>query len=125
MLGRHPLERMPEFFKGADALIVSLRAEPIFAMTIPGKVSAYLSAGRPILAMIDGEGAQVVREAGAGMVAPAGDGAELARLALQMAALPPEARADMAAKARAYGLQQFDRASLISQLEAMLAEAQR
>jgi glycosyltransferase involved in cell wall biosynthesis len=47
MLGRHPLERMPEFFKGADALIVSLRAEPIFAMTIPGKVSAYLSAGRP------------------------------------------------------------------------------
>lgn len=125
MLGRHPLERMPEFFKGADALIVSLRAEPIFAMTIPGKVSAYLSAGRPILAMIDGEGAQVVREAGAGMVAPAGDGAELARLALQMAALPPEARADMAAKARAYGQQQFDRASLISQLEAMLAEAQR
>ena len=125
MLGRHPLERMPEFFKGADALIVSLRAEPIFAMTIPGKVSAYLSAGRPILAMIDGEGAQVVREAGAGMVAPAGDGAELARLALQMAALPPETRADMAAKARAYGQQQFDRASLISQLEAMLAEARR
>ena len=40
-----------------------------------------------------------------------------------MAALPPETRADMAAKARAYGQQQFDRASLISQLEAMLAEA--
>ena len=31
----------------------------------------------------------------------------------------------MAAKARAYGQQQFDRASLISQLEAMLAEARR
>lgn len=125
MLGRHPLERMPEFFKGADTLIVSLKAEPIFAMTIPGKVSAYMSAGRPILAMIDGEGALAVREAGAGLVAPAGESAELARQALAMAALSPEARETMGRDARAYARQAFDRTALINQLEAWLCEARR
>ena len=122
MLGRHALERMPEFFKGADALLVSLKAEPIFAMTIPGKVSAYLSAGRPILAMIDGEGARVIAEAEAGLVAPAGVGAELARQALAMAGLPAETRLNMGRNARAYARREFDRATLISQLEAWLAE---
>ncbi|MFG6468707.1 glycosyltransferase family 4 protein [Roseateles sp. BYS87W] len=120
MLGRHPLERMPAFFKGADALLVSLRAEPIFAMTIPGKVSAYLSAGRPILAMLDGEGARVITEAGAGLVAPAGHGAALAQQALAMAALPAEARDAMGQRARAYARQEFDRVRLISQLEQWL-----
>jgi len=125
MLGRHPLERMPEFFKGADALLVSLKAEPIFAMTIPGKVSAYLSAGRPILAMIDGEGARVIEEADAGLVAPAGDSAALARQALAMAGLQPQRRLAMGRQARAYARREFDRATLISQLEAWLAEVRR
>lgn len=125
MLGRHPLERMPEFFKGADALLVSLKAEPIFAMTIPGKVSAYLSAGRPILAMIDGEGARVIEEAGAGLVAPAGASSLLARQALAMADLPPEARQGMGRRAKAYARREFDRATLISQLEAWLDEVVR
>jgi glycosyltransferase involved in cell wall biosynthesis len=122
MLGRHPLERMPEFFKGADALIVSLKAEPIFAMTIPGKVSAYLSAGRPILAMIDGEGARVVQESGAGRVAAAGDGRGLAQQALALAALTSSERDAMGERARAYARREFDRGRLINQLDAWLSQ---
>ena len=89
---------MPEFFKGADALIVSLRAEPIFAMTIPGRVSAYRLGPMPILAMIDGEGAQVVREAGAGMVAPQ----EMARSSLDWRCRWPHCRPR---RARRHGCQ--------------------
>ncbi|MDR7334726.1 glycosyltransferase family 4 protein [Roseateles asaccharophilus] len=125
MLGRHPLERMPEFFKGADALIVSLKAEPIFAMTIPGKVSAYLSAGRPILAMLDGEGSRVISEAGAGLAAPAGDAAALAGQALALVATPITERQAMGVRARAYARREFDRATLITQLETWLREVSR
>jgi hypothetical protein len=42
-----------------------LRADPVFAMTIPGKVQSYLQAGIPVVAMLDGEGARVI-EARAG-----------------------------------------------------------
>ena len=52
MLGRHSVERMPAFFRRADALLVTLKDEPIFAMTIPGKLQAYLVAGMPIIGML-------------------------------------------------------------------------
>lgn len=122
MLGRHPLERMPGFFKGADALLVSLKAEPIFAMTIPGKVQAYLAAGRPLLGMLDGEGAAVIRDAGAGLVCAAGDGAALAARAVELALLDADERATMGRLGQAYCRKEFDRAILIAQLERWFAD---
>ena len=125
MLGRHPLERMPSFFRAADALLVTLRQEPIFAMTIPGKVQTYLTSGRPLLGMIDGEGARVIEESGAGYVAPAGQSQELARLALELSHLPQAERKAMAMRARRYAAAEFDRATLITRLESWLAELPR
>lgn len=123
MLGRHPLERMPSFFRGADALLVSLKADPAFSLTIPGKVQTYLAAAVPILGMLEGEGARVITESGAGLVCPAGDGAALAGRVEQLAALGPEERAAMGRRGRAYGQREFDRGVLIGRLEGWLAEA--
>lgn len=122
LLGRHPLERMPSFFAGADALLVSLRAEPIFAMTIPGKVQTYLAAGKPVLGMLDGEGARVILEAKAGLVCPAGDGQALARQVTAMAALNSEAREQMGAQGQRYCRQQFGRDRIIGRLERLFDE---
>lgn len=120
MLGRHPLERMPAFFSGADALLVSLKAEPIFAMTIPGKVSAYLSAGKPLVAMLDGEGARVIDEAQAGLTCPAGDSAALAARVEELASLSAQERTQMGLRAQACCREQFHRGRLIAQLEQWL-----
>jgi colanic acid biosynthesis glycosyl transferase WcaI len=120
MLGRHPVERMPAFFAGADALLVSLKADPIFAMTIPGKVQSYLAAGKPLLGMLDGEGARVIAESGAGRVGPSGNAAALAEHALALAALSPADRLAMGARGRAYCEREFNRATLIGRLERWL-----
>jgi colanic acid biosynthesis glycosyl transferase WcaI len=117
MLGRYPMERMPSFFKGAGALLVTLKAEPVFAMTIPGKVQSYLSSGKPIIAMLDGEGARVIREAGAGIVAPSGDSIALANAVLSLAGQDATERARMGASGRAYCKQNFDRGHLLDCLE--------
>lgn len=69
--GRFPAELMPAIFERSSALLVSLNNEDIFAQTIPSKIQAYLAAGRPIIASINGEGARVVLEAGAGLVSAA------------------------------------------------------
>lgn len=122
MLGRHPVERMPAFFAAADALLVSLKAEPIFAMTIPGKVQSYLAAGRPLLGMLDGEGARVIEESGAGLVAPSSDAQALARQARTLADLPAETRTRMGANGRRYGDAHFKRGALMDQLETWLAD---
>src|SRR4029078_8723301 len=95
MLGRYPLERMPSFFRAAGALLVTLRSNPIFSLTIPGKVQSYLGAGVPILGMLDGEGARGIEQAEAGLVCPAGQGRALARCAEQMADMSLQDRTAM------------------------------
>lgn len=122
LLGRFPINRMPSFYAHADALLVSLKSDPIFSMTIPGKVQSYLLAGVPLLGMLDGEGAAVIREAGAGMVCPAGDGRALANTVMEMASLPKDERVTMGRQGALYAQKEFSRSVLIDRLEAMFNE---
>ena len=121
-LGQYPIDRMPSFFGAADALLVSLKSGSIFDMTIPGKVQSYLAAGIPILGMLDGEGARVIEEAGAGFVCPAGKGTELARQVLCLIETSASERMMMGARGKAYALREFNREHLIDRLEQVLLE---
>jgi glycosyltransferase involved in cell wall biosynthesis len=122
MLGRFPSERMPSFFRHADALLVSLKDESIFAMTIPSKLQTYLSAGIPVLAMLNGEGSDVVRESGSGITCRAGDHEGLAKAVLKLSQATPEERLEMGRKGRELSQQEFDRDTLISRLEEWMGE---
>lgn len=123
LLGRFPVERMPSFYKHADAMLVSLKAEPIFAMTIPGKIQSYLAAGKPVLAMLDGEGADVVRKSGAGIACPSGDARALSAAVVRMMAMTSKERGALGQAALAYSKTEFDRDRLISRIEARLQTA--
>ncbi|MDO9419781.1 MAG: glycosyltransferase family 4 protein [Herminiimonas sp.] len=120
MLGRFPLERMPSFYTAADALLVSLKADEIFSLTIPGKVQSYLAAGKPLLAMLDGEGASVILDAEAGLVSQAGAAADLAKAASELAAMKPEQRYVMGESGYRYYMAEFRRDALICRLEQLL-----
>ena len=124
LLGRHPLARMPEFFRAAGALLVTLRKDPVFALTIPGKVQTYLASGLPVIGMLDGEGAQVIRDAGAGLTCAAGDGQALAEQVEALASHTAEARAAMGANGLAYSQREFDRGQLLARLEGWIADLQ-
>lgn len=123
LLGRHPVERMPSFYAHADALLVSLKKDPVFSLTIPGKLQSYLMSGVPVLGMLDGEGARIIREARAGLACGAGDGAGLANAVLQMASMSLEERQMMGACGRAFAQREFDRDMLMDRLEEYLGEA--
>lgn len=123
LLGRFPVERMPSFYAQADALLVSLKKDPTFSMTIPGKLQSYLAAGRPILGMLDGEGADAIRRAEAGLVCPAGDSAALAETLCQFASLSLEERQLMGTRGRAYARAEFDRQTLMARLLQLFEEA--
>lgn len=123
LLGRFPVERMPAFYAYADALLVSLKKDPTFSMTIPGKVQSYLAAGRPVIGMLDGEGADVIKRAGAGLVSPAGDGAALAQSIKQFAETSPEERRLMGEHGQAFAKAEFDRNTLVTRLLYLLEES--
>jgi colanic acid biosynthesis glycosyl transferase WcaI len=121
-LGQRPLEEMPGLFAAADTLLLSLKSDNVFALTVPGKLQSYLAAGKPILAMLDGEGARIVSEAGAGYACTAGDSEALAEAVVRMAELTPAERAAMGARARDYFLDNFSRKRVFDQLEGWLNE---
>jgi len=123
ILGRFPLERMPSFYAHAGALLVSLKKDPVFSMTIPGKIQSYLMAGIPILALLDGEGARVIKEANVGYVQPAGDANGLAESLLKMTKLSTKDRKQFGLNGRAYAQQEFSRALAMDRLEAFFQEA--
>jgi colanic acid biosynthesis glycosyl transferase WcaI len=122
LLGRFPVERMPSFYAHADALIASLKADPTFSMTIPGKVQSYLLAGKPILGMLDGEGASAIEAAGAGLVCPAGDAQGLVNAIERMAGMSPDERLAMGARGRQYAESEFDRDRLMDRLLGFFSE---
>jgi len=122
LLGRYPPEAMPRFFALADALLVTLKKEPIFALTIPAKVQSYLASGKPVIASLDGEGARVVQEAGAGLTGPAGDPAALADNVLAMYHLSKSQRRAMGLRGRGYFEKHFEREMLLDRLEALMQE---
>lgn len=121
--GRFPVERMPSFYAHSDALLVSLKRDLVFSMTIPGKVQSYLMAGIPLLGMLDGEGAAVIRDAQAGLTCEAGDGAGLAKAVLALASMPPDERKQLGWNAQKYAQQEFGRSQSMDRLEDLLAEA--
>lgn len=116
LLGAFPVEKMPDFFACSDALLVTLKNSRIFSLTIPSKVQSYLACGKPIVAALDGEGAKVIKDARAGVVAPTGDPQKLAESILELYALPKEKRRQMSENARKYFEENFEREILITRL---------
>ena len=123
LLGRHPVEAMPGFFACADAMLVTLKRDPIFAMTIPTKLQSYLASARPIIAALDGEGARIVAEAQAGLACPPENPAALAETVLAMQRLTPDARAAMALRGRTYFEAHFERETLLTRLDGCMKDA--
>jgi len=116
LIGRHPVQAMPGYFALAQALLVTLRDDPIFSLTIPSKIQAYLACGRPIIAGLDGEGARVVREAGAGLAVPAGNPEALAGAVLELYNLSDKERRAMGLAGRRYFEAHFERNLLLDRL---------
>lgn len=119
-LGWRPGDAMPRYLSLAGALLVSLRRDESFASTVPAKVQSSMAMGRPLIAALDGEGARIVRESGAGLVVAQEDAKALADGVRTLLRTDAASRAEMGRLGRAYALAHFDRDTLVAQLESWL-----
>ena len=101
-LGRRPSTEVGAFLQRADALLVHLRPEPLFQITIPSKTQDYLAAGRPILMGVAGDAARLLAEAGAGFAFEPGKPASLAHAVQRLRSLSPQARAALGEAGRRF-----------------------
>lgn len=119
-LGRHSESDMPAFFACADALLVSLRNEPIFALTVPSKVQAYLACGKPILASLAGEGSRIVSRSGAGLAIRPSSPSDLSQAFTQFASMDNQKLVEMGIRARNLYEEEFSLQSVTNSLLARI-----
>jgi glycosyltransferase involved in cell wall biosynthesis len=125
LLGQRPAQSMPRYFAHADVLLATLARQPIFAYTIPSKIQSYIACGKPVIAALEGEGARIIRQSGAGWVVSPEDPQALAGAVLQASRTAKAELHEMGRKAEAWFRQHFERETLLSRLEAELAEVAR
>ncbi|HMK15203.1 MAG TPA: glycosyltransferase family 4 protein, partial [Burkholderiales bacterium] len=122
LLGHSPVETMPRYFALADAMLVTLRRDPVFALTVPSKVQSYLACAKPIISCADGETARVVDNSGAGISCSAEDATSLADAVLKLYRMSPKERQEMGEKGRVYFEMNFQRERLMDKLEGWMRE---
>jgi colanic acid biosynthesis glycosyl transferase WcaI len=78
------IDKVGTYLNSADALLVHLKQDPLFRITIPSKIQAYMVIGKPILMAVDGNAADIVREAECGVIAESGNPDSIANAALTL-----------------------------------------
>lgn len=119
--GRKPQEQMPEYYAGADAMLVTLTDDPNVSRTLPAKVQSYMAAGKPIIAAANGEIPNVIRDADCGFCAAAGDAAGLADSVRKFLNLPD--RKQLGTRAKAYYRSHFTKDKFMNTLIAEFENA--
>lgn len=120
-LGQYPFKAMPAFYKQADAMLVTLRAGfPHLEAVVPARLQSYMSAGRPVLAMIGCGGADIIEESHCGYAVPAGDSEALIKVIKEKVLADKEAFAKMGRNGRDYYEKNYRMDMCIDNLETII-----
>ena len=118
--GSVPAREVPRFTTLADALLISLSDSPDLGLTVPAKLASYMAAGKPVVASMDGAGADAVRAAGCGVVSDACDVDALAQNLVTLCAMSADRRAELGRCAKVYYLENYRRSILLRRLESFV-----
>lgn len=116
MMGRYPIEYMKTFFTKADVMLVSLKNEQIFNLTAPAKIQAYMSVAKPIIAMMNGEGSNLINEAKCGLSVPAESPNELVEGIKSLKRLTEQQRLELGLNGKKYCDEYFNKDKCLTKL---------
>jgi succinoglycan biosynthesis protein ExoA len=115
-----PQDAVPTVLGACDAAVVLLRRGHLYEHSLPTKLVEGLASGRPLVVSADGDAADIVRDAGAGMTAPAEDAPALRQVILDLLTTD---RPSLGRAARRVASERFDRGVIVQRLASLLDEA--
>lgn len=114
---RQPSTKIPEFLAWADVLLVHLKDDPLFHMTIPSRTMSYMACGRPIICALAGDGADIIRDAEAGLICTPENAVEVAEAIEKMYNMPVDEREQLGLNARSAYEAKYHSAVQVSKYE--------
>ncbi len=124
-VGRRDMREMPAINDLADVQLVHLKDLPFFASTVPSKTQVALAAGRPVVLGVRGDAADIIREAGAGLVCRPEDPVGMADAIRRLHGMSAPEREAMGAAGRAFYLERMSLAVGGAQMDALLRSVAR
>jgi glycosyltransferase involved in cell wall biosynthesis len=119
MLGQQPKAKMPALWDLASVSVVHLKRSPLFRTVIPSKIFESMAMEKPILIGVEGESAEIVRKAEAGICVEPENAQQLAAAVLKLAG-EPETLRSMGRKGRTFVVENFDRDRLAMRYAALI-----
>jgi len=119
-LGHHAPQEMPAIYTLADVLLIHLKDDPLLRTTIPHKTFAYMGSGKPVLAAVAGDAADVITEAGAGLTCPPGNPLALALKVREFVGMSADQRQTMAMNGLKAIHSRYSKKALVGEIERVL-----
>lgn len=101
-MGRVPQQEIPLLLAQSDIQVVSLASRPFLAYTTPSKIPSLLASAVAIVAQIEGDGASLIRDSGAGLAVPPGCPEDLAAAIQKLVDAGSKSRENMGGAGRRY-----------------------
>lgn len=120
VFGRFPIETMDYFYDKADAMLVSLASSPVFSLTVPAKIQSYMSKGKIILGMLDGEGNSLINDLEIGIAVKSEDYVALSKSAIKLKYLTKKERKIIENKSKLEYQNKFCKEKNLNNLEDIL-----
>jgi glycosyltransferase involved in cell wall biosynthesis len=119
-LGRYQSHEMPALYALADVLFLHLKDVPLFQITIPHKLFAYMASEKPIIGAVGGDAAEMILDAEAGIVCTPENSSELARAVKYLADLDQEELKKMGRNGRLRVVSEYNQTYLVGKIEKVL-----
>lgn len=116
-------EEVNRYYSIADALFIQLEDKLIWNDTIPSKIYAYMLAGRPIIAALKGDGADVLSASNGGLICEPCDATAIADGILKIADMSVDTRMLMGKNNYNYVINHFNKNIMIKRIENVLINA--
>jgi glycosyltransferase involved in cell wall biosynthesis len=124
MLDQQPKSRMREFWALSDVSLVLLKKSDLFKTVIPSKIFESLAMAKPIILGVEGESADLLRAAKAGMCIEPEQADDLAVRVLELSQNPERCQ-QLGWNGRRYVMEHFDRIVLARKLASVLERVGR
>ncbi len=87
-ISKQPVDKIADFFALADVLLVHLKKQELFEITIPSKIQAYMAVGKPILNAVNGESKEIVEISNSGISAEPDNPQDIADAVVKLYNMP-------------------------------------
>lgn len=124
-LPRVPMAEVGPLLQAADALLVHLKDDALYRVTIPSKTQAYMAAGKPVLMAVSGDAAHLVEEARCGVTALSENPASIAEAAMALEKLPASDLAAMGRRGRDHYWQELSLSTGVARFKKIFSEIAR